>query len=107
MNKLSLRFGGVFCGLAVMLGAFAAHALKGLLSTSMLAAFETGVDYQFIHGLALIVFGLLGLNGFDLKWASIFAILGVVLFSGSLYLLAITSNKFFGPITPLGGICLL
>jgi uncharacterized membrane protein YgdD (TMEM256/DUF423 family) len=46
----------------------------------------------------------LGFNGFKLKWASIFAVLGVVLFSGSLYLLALTSNKFLGPITPVGGI---
>jgi uncharacterized membrane protein YgdD (TMEM256/DUF423 family) len=104
MNKLSLILGGVFCAFAVMLGAFAAHGLKASLAPQMLAAFQTGVDYQFIHGLALIVFGTLGFNGFKLKWASIFAVLGVVLFSGSLYLLALTSNKFLGPITPVGGI---
>ena len=97
MNKLILATGGTLCGLAVMLGAFAAHGLKSHISPSMIAVFHTGVDYQFMHGIALIVFGILSHLGYKLKWASIFAMLGVVFFSGSLYLLATTSNKIFGP----------
>jgi len=107
MNKLILATGGTLCGLAVMLGAFAAHGLKSHISPSMIAVFHTGVDYQFMHGIALIVFGILSHLGYTLKWASIFAMLGVVFFSGSLYLLATTSNKIFGPITPIGGVCFI
>lgn len=107
MNRFSLAAGGISCALAVMLGAFAAHGLKSIISPAMIAVFQTGVDYQFIHGLALILFGLLGNSGYKLKWASIFAIVGIVFFSGSLYLLATTGIKIFGPITPLGGVCFI
>ena len=107
MNRFSLAAGGIFCSLAVMLGAFAAHGLKSIISPAMIAVFQTGVDYQFIHALALILFGLLGNSGYKLKWASIFAIVGIVFFSGSLYLLATTGIKIFGPITPLGGVCFI
>ena len=106
MNKLSLMLGGAFCALAVMLGAFAAHGLKKVITPEMVAVFQTGTDYQFIHGLALIAFGILGHLGYQLKWASIFAALGIVFFSGSLYLLA-TGIKIVGLITPLGGVCFI
>lgn len=107
MNKFILATGGILCALAVMLGAFAAHGLKLHISPSMITVFQTGVDYQFFHGLALILFGILSHLGYRLKWASIFAMLGVVFFSGSLYLLATTGSKIFGPITPIGGVCFI
>jgi len=97
---------GALCGLfAVALGAFAAHALKGLLSTGQLEVFRTGVEYQGIHALALLIVGLLGRDGVAASlslagWA--FAV-GILLFSGSLYLLALTDIRWLGAITPLGG----
>jgi len=108
MNLL-ISLGAVCAGLAVTLGAFAAHGLKSKLSESMLAVFQTGVQYQFYHSLALLILILLyrqfqqGL----LLWSYGFMLAGIVFFSGSLYMLALTSNKIFGPITPLGGVCFL
>ncbi len=107
MIKLTLLMGGAFCGLSVVLGAFAAHGLKKLISPEMVAVFQTGVHYQFFHGLALILFALVVFQGPQLRVASYFLIAGVVLFSGSLYLLALTGNKLFGPITPIGGVCMI
>lgn len=107
MNRICLILGALFCALSVILGAFAAHGLKNLLAPSMLAVFKTGVEYQFYHGLALILFGLAGLFGIKVKWPAIFAILGTVFFSGSLYLLSTTQIAIFGPITPIGGVCFI
>ncbi|MPS32157.1 MULTISPECIES: DUF423 domain-containing protein [unclassified Salinivibrio] len=96
-------------GLAVGLGAFAAHGLKAVLSDYQLAIFKTGVDYQMWHSLAL-----LGICGVASQVSSrCFAIvawawlIGVVAFSGSLYLLALTSWYWLGPITPMGGVSFL
>jgi len=97
---------GALCGFfAVALGAFAAHALRGLLSDGMLEVFQTGVEYQGVHALALLIVGLLGRDGADAAlnlagWA--FAV-GVLLFSASLYLLALTDIRWLGAITPFGG----
>jgi len=95
--------------LAVAFGAFAAHALKNLLSTGLLEVFQTGVEYQALHALALLVVGLLGRDGHSRSlnlsgWA--FAT-GILLFSGSLYLLALTDTRWLGAITPLGGTAFL
>lgn len=92
--------------LAVALGAFAAHALKGVLSPGLLEVFRTGVDYQAMHGLALLAVGLLGERGGGsraLRWAGWCFASGILLFSGSLYLLALTDAGRFGAITPIGG----
>ncbi|GAA0356232.1 DUF423 domain-containing protein [Bowmanella denitrificans] len=99
-----------FFGLTgVMLGAFAAHGLKGKLENQLLAAFQTGVQYQLWHTLALILLVLLYRQQPQplLQWAAISMCSGVVLFSGSLYLLAITGMKWLGPITPLGGLAMI
>lgn len=95
--------------LAVAFGAFAAHALKGVLSTGLLEAFKTGVDYQGMHALVLLAVGLLGRYEASRSlavagWA--FAS-GILLFSGSLYLLALTDIRWLGAITPLGGVSFL
>lgn len=93
----------------VLMGAFAAHGLKNQLSAQMLEVVETGVRYQFWHALALVAVVLLAgrLNSHWLTTASWLFAVGVVLFSGSLYLLALTGKTFFGPITPIGGVCLV
>jgi uncharacterized membrane protein YgdD (TMEM256/DUF423 family) len=96
--------------LAVALGAFGAHGLKAALEPNMLAAYQTGVDYHLIHTLVLFLTGILihlfPDNRFFPKagWA-FFA--GILLFSGSLYLLAVTGVRLFGPVTPVGGFAFL
>lgn len=100
---------GVLGALSVALGAFAAHGLKKKLSPEMMAIFKTGVDYQFFHTFALALVGLsLIAGGVEqssyLIWAATCFGIGIMLFSGSLYLLALTKKKIFGPITPLGGL---
>lgn len=114
MQKLALSAGTFFGGLAVILGAFGAHALKEKLSPDQLQIFETGVRYQFYHAFALIAVSLLAnkLSPSHLNYAGILFIMGIFFFSGSIYLLAtrellgIDSWKLvLGPITPLGGLC--
>jgi len=95
--------------LAVAFGAFAAHALKHLISAGLLEAFQTGVEYQGLHALALLAVGLLGREGHSraLNLAGWGFATGIVLFSGSLYLLAMTDIRWMGAVTPLGGIAFL
>ena len=94
---------------AVVLGAFCAHALKKTLEPSQLAIFETGVRYQMFHALALLDVALFHDRAPSraLAAAGIFFSAGTVLFSGSLYLLATTAARWPGPVTPLGGLCLI
>ncbi|KIZ50566.1 membrane protein [Pseudomonas oryzihabitans] len=108
-----LRFFLLFAVLAgftgVGLGAFAAHGLKGRLTADYLAVFQTGVLYQLIHALALFGVALLSLHfqGRLVAWAGGFFIAGILLFSGSLYLLTLTGFSRLGIITPFGGLCFL
>ena len=95
--------------LGVALGAFAAHALKARLTPEMLAVFETGVRYQMYHAFALLAVAWAGA-----RWPGrVFAVAGgsfaagILMFSGSLYLLALTGSRWLGAVTPLGGLCLL
>ncbi|OOE90331.1 DUF423 domain-containing protein [Salinivibrio sharmensis] len=96
-------------GLAVGLGAFAAHGLKTILSEYQLAIFKTGVNYQMWHSLALLsVCGVASrLSSRCVAIVSWAWLLGVVAFSGSLYLLALTSWQWLGPVTPIGGMSFL
>ena len=110
MAKLTLVVGASFGLLAVILGAFGAHALRNKLADSLLAAYQTGVQYQFYHAFALLVVGiLLSLypNVSLLKWSAQAFAIGVILFSGSLYLLALTEWRWLGPVTPLGGLAFI
>lgn len=95
--------------LGVALGAFGAHGLKGRLDASLLQAFETGVRYQLYHALALLYVGeragRAAHSGFRL--AGWLFVAGVVLFSGSLYALALTGERLWGAVTPVGGACFL
>ena len=92
--------------LAVALGAFGAHGLKAIISPEMLEVYKTGVQYQFYHTFALLAVGIL--MNFNqsktLKWSATLFIIGMILFSGSLYVLAISGIKALGFITPFGGV---
>lgn len=96
----------VLLALAVAIGAFGAHGLKAHLTPDMLQTYKTGVEYHFYHALGLLLVGLLAIcmPNVYLKWSAIFLTSGIVLFSGSLYLLAVTGIKWIGAITPIGGL---
>jgi uncharacterized membrane protein YgdD (TMEM256/DUF423 family) len=102
--------GAIFGFLSVALGAFGAHALRDKLSAQMLGVYEKGVMYQMYHALALLGVGILFHLGPSHQLLSIagwlFA-LGIVLFSGSLYMLSLSGKRAFGAITPIGGLCFL
>lgn len=107
---MCLRAAALFGGLAVVLGAFGAHGLKDRLDANMLAIFETGVKYQFYHALALLAlaFGPARLWQSGLTGAAAWAwIAGILIFSGSLYILSISGIKWLGAITPLGGVAFI
>ncbi len=110
-SRWVLSAGAGFALLAVVLGAFAAHGLKAVLDEQQLALFETASRYQMYHALALLVVGVMLTNPqFSrslLKLAALAFILGITLFSGSLYLLALVGVSWLGAITPLGGIAFL
>jgi uncharacterized membrane protein YgdD (TMEM256/DUF423 family) len=111
MNQQNTLFAATVLGLlSVALGAFGAHALKDTLTANgRVETFELAVRYQFYHTLALLAFGLLmsKVPGSALMTASLLLLIGVVLFSGSLYLLSLTSLRFVVFITPLGGLVML
>lgn len=109
MERAFFILGSIAAFLGVGLGAFASHALKARLAPELLAAFETGVRYQMYHALAL-----LGVAWAQTRWPGALVatggwlfVAGIVLFSGSLYLLALTGARSLGAITPFGGLALL
>ena len=109
MGRLFIRLGAVAGFIGVALGAFGAHMLRAQLSANHFVVFETGVLYQMVHALALVLVGvLIGRRPARLTAAAgwCFAV-GIVLFSGSLYVLSITGSTAFGVVTPLGGLCFL
>ncbi|HEY9165308.1 MAG TPA: DUF423 domain-containing protein [Candidatus Kryptonia bacterium] len=93
--------------LAVALGAFAAHSLRGRMDKEMLEVFETGVRYQVYHSIALLVVAGLADRGGLFRWAGLFYVLGIILFSGSLYSIAFGAPDSLGFITPIGGLSFL
>ena len=97
--------GATFAGLAVAAGAFGAHLLKPILDATMLGVFETAVRYQMYHALALCVVASFGgrERDFPLTAVAWLFVIGIVLFSGSLYLLALSGIRWVGALTPLGG----
>ncbi len=107
--KLLFIFAALSGGLSVILGAFAAHGLKARISPNMLDVFQTGVHYQMVHSLAILLLVILYRMQPNqwLLWSGIAMAIGIVFFSGSLYALALTQIKWFGPITPLGGLCFI
>jgi uncharacterized membrane protein YgdD (TMEM256/DUF423 family) len=113
MNSNAKKFiviGAVLAMLGVAVGAFGAHALKAVLSAEMLAVYQTGVQYHLIHSLGLIVTGLMAQqlpSSKPIAWAGWLMVAGVLLFSGSLYVLALTGVTLLGVITPLGGVAFI
>ena len=112
MSKRFLKTGAVLGALSVILGAFAAHSLKNHLTTDQIEIFQTGVRYQFYHTFAILAIGIISIHN-PSKWlknSGYAFIIGIVCFSGSLYLLAsrfaigIESWNWLGPITPIGGV---
>lgn len=103
--RLFLAIGAAGGFFTVLLGAFAAHGLRDLISPGLLEAFQTGVRYQAIHSLALLVIGLLIERSphARLRWAGWAFATGILLFSGSLYLMAAIDIRWLGMITPFGG----
>ncbi len=110
MNKLFLLSGAVLGFLGVGLGAFGAHALKSMLEASnRLETYETAVKYQFYHASFLILIGLLSkdFTASTLKYSGYTTLAGVIIFSGSLYIICFTGIKAFGAVAPIGGTLLL
>jgi uncharacterized membrane protein YgdD (TMEM256/DUF423 family) len=109
-SKIILSIASISGAFAVGLGAFGAHALKSKLEASnLLSAYQTAVQYHFYHTLLLLVLGLLTykLDSAWLNYSSYLTIAGIVLFSGSLYVLSLTNIKWIGAITPIGGLCFI
>ena len=128
-------FGAICAGLAVAIGAFGAHALDGRVSAEMLTNYETGARYHFYHSLGMLAVGMLALiragrataraaadpndRAADpetaaadpvltrLRWSALLMLTGIVLFSGSLYTMALTSETWLGAVTPFGGVAFL
>ncbi len=110
MAKTFLTIAAISGLLAVALGAFGAHGLKARISGDLLAVYQTGVQYHFYHTLALALSGVLLLHwprAGGLVWSGWLLLAGMLVFSGSLYLLALTGQRWLGAITPLGGLSLM
>jgi uncharacterized membrane protein YgdD (TMEM256/DUF423 family) len=103
--------GAIFAMCAVMIGAFAAHGLKQVLDDHALGLIETAAKYQMYHAIALLLLGVMSsLAQFPVKllnWAAFFFTFGILLFSGSLYLLAVSNVKWLGAVVPLGGVAFI
>ena len=109
-SRVTIGVGAALMLLAVMLGAFGAHSLKARLTPEMMVVYQTGVQYHLIHALGLMVVSLLRNmqpESGALKASALLMALGIVLFSGSLYALAISGITILGAITPIGGVCFM
>jgi uncharacterized membrane protein YgdD (TMEM256/DUF423 family) len=110
MDKTFFILGSIAAGLAVALGAFGAHALKERLTPDLLQTFEIGVRYHMYHALALFAVAFAISKWPASNWplaAGWLFVVGIVIFSGSLYLLAATGVKWLGAITPIGGVAFI
>ena len=108
--RVFLILGAVNALLAVLLGAFGAHALKPRLSAELMAVYQTGIHYHLFHALGLLVVGLLATQlpaSAPLKWSGWLMLAGIVFFSGSLYALSMSGLRWLGAITPLGGMAFI
>ena len=107
--RKTLAIAAALIALATVLGAFGAHALKAHLSQDKLLVYETAVRYHFIHALGLLAIGVLlrSLDGELLRWSAMLVLLGIILFSGSLYWLTFGAPRVVGVVTPIGGLALI
>lgn len=103
--------GALLLAAAVMLGAFGAHGLRNRLDAYSMGVYEKAVFYHFIHALGLLVVSILTKTGtfseFATNWVCGLLLAGILIFSGSLYLLAVTGNRMLGAITPIGGVAFI
>lgn len=110
MQRRWMMLGAVMTMLSVAIGAFGAHMLKDTIGPAAIATYETGVQYHMIHALGLLIIGLtagqLGAST-KLKWAARLLFIGIIVFSGSLYVLSISGIKILGAITPIGGVAFI
>jgi uncharacterized membrane protein YgdD (TMEM256/DUF423 family) len=108
-SSRTLAAAGILLALATALGAFGAHALKAQLAPDRLQVYETAVRYHFFHTLGLLGIGVTMrfVDGSPVRWAAVLVLVGVVLFSGSLYALTFGAPRFLGVVTPLGGLALI
>ena len=104
--RVWIIYGSFFSLLAVVLGAFGAHGLKNILNQYSREVYNTANFYHFIHSLAIIFIAILNTqyNDINLSYSFYFFLFGIIIFSGSLYILAITGIKWLGAITPIGGV---
>ncbi len=109
MFRTAWTIGAFSAFLGVAAGAFGAHALKTRVTPELLLVFETGVRYQLIHAIAILAVGLAAVHRPSGSWAIPIGLFtaGTVLFSGSLYALALSGVRWLGAVTPLGGVCFL
>jgi uncharacterized membrane protein YgdD (TMEM256/DUF423 family) len=109
MDRVFFALGALAAFIGVALGAFAAHGLKARLDATMLATFETGVRYHMYHALALLAVGWAATRwpGTAVNASGCLFVAGIVLFSGSLYVLSLTGIRWLGAITPFGGVAFL
>jgi uncharacterized membrane protein YgdD (TMEM256/DUF423 family) len=110
MHRTILLVASLSGVLAVALGAFGAHGLKSRLTPELMAIYQTGVQYHFYHTFALLVCGVLiygGMDSFAMRVSAYSFIAGIIIFSGSLYILAITDLRWLGAITPVGGLAFI
>jgi uncharacterized membrane protein YgdD (TMEM256/DUF423 family) len=104
-------WGGAMLALGVAIGAFGAHGLQGKLDAYSMDIYQRAVLYHYVHALGLLLVGALaGSNTISAslgRWAGMLLWIGIVFFSGSLYVLALTGNRMWGAVTPIGGVCFI
>lgn len=108
--KVFLILGGINAALVVLLGAFGAHGLKARMTAEMLSVYQTGVHYHLFHALGLLAVGLVAtqISGSAyLKWSGWSMLAGIILFSGSLYVMSVSGLRWLGIITPFGGVAFI
>ncbi|MDQ0170854.1 DUF423 domain-containing protein [Paenibacillus tundrae] len=110
MQRKWMMLGAILTMLSVAIGAFGAHIVKEHIDAKALATYETGVQYHMIHAVALLIVGLtagqLG-ESTKLRWSARLLLIGIIVFSGSLYVLSTTGIKILGAITPIGGVAFI
>lgn len=109
MERTFAAIGAIYGFLGVAAGAFGAHALRTRVTADLLETFETGVRYQMYHALALLVVAVAygRWTTPQAVWAGWLFVIGTAVFSGSLYVLALSGTRWWGAVTPIGGVCLL
>ena len=108
--RIFIALGSLNAALAVILGAFGAHYLRSRLTEVSLAVYQTGVHYHFYHALGLILAGIIIMQNAPsptFRWSGWLMLTGIILFSGSLYLLSITNIRWLGAVTPFGGMAFI